>query len=114
MRVPAAFPLAFLAFASTGAPAAPAPLPQPRAPSAVSTVRVERSDLRLAATKGCDPFVRVERARDGAMLQHPAPRAERLDRLPAGDLHLTVERQMDGCRQPVVIRENIGGPGFRR
>jgi hypothetical protein len=41
--------------------------------------------------------------------QRHAPRAERLDRLPAADLHLTVERRVDGCRIPVIVRQEIGG-----
>ena len=56
----------------------------------------------------CDRFGRVERA-DGAIQQGRAPRAERLDRLPAADLHLTVERNVGGCHVPVIVRQDIGG-----
>lgn len=56
----------------------------------------------------CDRFGRMERA-DEAIQQGRAPRAERLDRLPAADLQLTVERNVGGCHVPVIIRQNIGG-----
>lgn len=115
MRRLAIVPLALLTFAAAGAPAAPsAPVPQPAVAGDVPTISVERSDSGPAANRSCDRFARVEQARDGALLRSPAPRAERLDQLPAGDVHLTVERRMDGCRQPVVIRQNVGGPAFRR
>jgi hypothetical protein len=57
----------------------------------------------------CDRFARGFQA---SVLRHPTPRAQRLDQLPPGDLHLTVERQVNGCHQPVIVRENIGGATF--
>jgi hypothetical protein len=61
-----------------------------------------------AARPACDRFARMERA-DSAVQQGRAPRAERLDRLPSGDLHLTVERNVGGCHIPVIVRQDIGG-----
>ena len=58
----------------------------------------------------CDRFGRVEQA--DALPRSP-PRAQRLGELPPGDLHLTVDRRVNGCHQPVIVRENIGGAAFR-
>jgi len=58
----------------------------------------------------CDRFGRMEQA---SVLRRAGPRAQRLDRLPPGDLHLTVERQVNGCHQPAIVRENFGGAAFR-
>lgn len=55
------------------------------------------------APKTCDLFAPVVPAAQGG-----APRAERLDRLPAADLYLTVERRIDNCRIPVIVRYDIG------
>jgi len=60
-----------------------------------------------AAGQTCDRFARVERA-GGAIQQGRAPGAQRLDRLPAADLHLTVERNVGGCHIPAIVRQNIG------
>jgi hypothetical protein len=40
--------------------------------------------------------------------QRRAPLAERLDRLPSADLHLTVERRIGGCHIAVIVREDVG------
>ena len=37
------------------------------------------------------------------------PRAQRLDTLPGANLHLAVQREVDGCIEPVVVRQDIGG-----
>jgi hypothetical protein len=79
--------------------AASAETPPPAAPQA-QNARPERQT--------CDRFGRVERA-DGAIQQGRAPQARRLDRLPAADLHLTVERTIGGCHIPVIVRQDIGG-----
>ena len=63
-----------------------------------------------AAPAKCDRFARMDQA---TVLRGPSVRAQRLGELPPGDLHLTVERQVGGCHQPVIVRENLGGPGFR-
>ena len=59
----------------------------------------------------CDRFGRVQQV--DALPRTPL-RAQRLGELPPGDLHLTVERRVNGCHQPVIVRENIGGAAFRR
>jgi len=59
----------------------------------------------------CDRFGRVEQA--DALSRTPL-RAQRLGELPPGDLHLTVDRRVNGCHQPVIVRENIGGAAFQR
>ena len=46
-----------------------------------------------------------------------APRADKLAELPPGDLVLTVVREEDGCRKPVIVRYGIGSnssPPLRR
>jgi len=58
----------------------------------------------------CDRFARMDQA---SVLRQAGPREQRLDQLPPGDLNLAVDRQFNGCHQPVVIRENIGGAAFR-
>ena len=44
------------------------------------------------------------------MLREPGVTVRRLDRLPPADLHLTVERNVDGCHIPVIVRQNFAGP----
>ena len=36
------------------------------------------------------------------------PRANRLGDLPPGDLQLAVVREVDGCQEPVVVRQGYG------
>lgn len=36
-------------------------------------------------------------------------RPQLLGELPPGDLHLTVQREVNGCPVPTVVRQNIGG-----
>jgi hypothetical protein len=52
-----------------------------------------RHDLQQA-TRGIDP--------------PPSPR--RLDQLPPGNLELAVQRQVDGCIEPTIIRYGVGAP----
>ena len=55
---------------------------------------------------------RVHHARPGT----PA-RFNRLGDLPPGDLQLAVVRQVDGCQEPVIVRQGYGafaGPERRR
>ena len=40
--------------------------------------------------------------------------SRKLGELPPGSLYLAVDRQVDGCRQPVIVRHNIGGAGGGR
>ena len=81
------------------------------AASATPTPPSAHAASAAAAPAKCNRFGRMEQA---SALNHPGPRPQRLDQLPPGDLHLTVERQINGCHQPVVVRQNIGGPAFRR
>ena len=63
------------------------------------------------ATAKCDRFGRVQQA--DALPRTPV-RAQRLGELPPGDLRLTVDRRINGCHQPVIVRENIGGAATQR
>jgi hypothetical protein len=93
MRMVAATILALLPLAAAATPTQPAP------------------EATAAATPAkCDRFGRMEQA---SVLRQSGPRAQRLDQLPPGDLHLTVERQIDGCHQPAIVRQNFGGAAFR-
>lgn len=83
---------AILAFMPLAAGAAPAPQPQ--------------SEAR--AKPACDRFARAEQAQGQAVLREPGVTARRLDQLPAGDLHLAVERRINGCHIPVVVRQGFG------
>lgn len=108
MRLFAAAILSLLPLAATAAQPgretrAPGPEPRAEAQSAAIPVRI---------APACNRFSGREQARDGAVLRRPSARAQRLNELPPGDLHLTVERQLGGCRQPVIVRENIGGAAF--
>jgi hypothetical protein len=93
MRMIAATILALLPLTAAASPAPPA----------------HRSHAASATAK-CDRFGRMERA--DALGQAPL-RARRLGDLPPGDLHLTVDRRINGCHQPVIVRQNIGGAAFR-
>jgi hypothetical protein len=60
----------------------------------------------LPKTPGKCPSDRVVFAdRDGKV------EAKRLGELPPGSLYLSVDRQVDGCRQPVIVRYGIGAVG---
>jgi|GEM_PF-2147196 len=87
MRLLAAIPLALLILAGGGAAAA---VPQD-------------GEIRLAVPEHCDPIRNV--------LRTDAPgraEAQRLARLPSGNLDLAVMRRIDNCPEPVTIREGIG------
>lgn len=58
----------------------------------------------------CDRFGRLEQANT---LPRAPVRPQRLGELPPGDLNLTVDRRINGCHQPVIVRQNIGGAAFR-
>jgi hypothetical protein len=73
---------------------------------ALAFLPIASSAAAPPAKPACDRFPPVHHA--GALREAPPP-SQRLDRLPPGDLHLTVERQVDGCREPVIVRYNIGG-----
>ena len=95
MRSLAILPLAFLASASAaGAPAAP------------SSVQ-RNGDIRATAPDHCRSNApRIADAPDTVP-------ARRLDHLPAGNLDLAVMREVDGCPEPVTIREGYGAMGTR-
>jgi hypothetical protein len=78
--------------------------------AAATPAPLAQSASRENGPAKCDPFGRTEQA---AVLRRSGPLARRLDQLPAGNLHLAVERQVNGCHQPVIVRENIGGAAFR-
>ncbi|MBV9883550.1 MAG: hypothetical protein JO276_11120 [Sphingomonadaceae bacterium] len=101
MRLLAAITLALLPLTA----AAATPVPSPARTNAPPAPARQAN----AVTAKCDRFGRMQEA---SVLHDPSPRAQRLGDLPPGDLHLTVEREVNGCHQPVVVRENIGGPAF--
>ena len=41
-------------------------------------------------------------------------RPQSLGELPAGNLYLTVQRDVDGCIEPVLVRQGFGSQGSRR
>lgn len=98
MRMIAALAFTLLPLAAGAAQPQPAETPQARAEQVASA---------QAAQAACDRFVDVHWA-NGAVLTQPPSRAQRLGELPAGDLSLTVQRQINGCIEPVIIREGIG------
>lgn len=57
---------------------------------AKSTKECRRPDLQIAA-RGVNP----------------PPPVQRLDRLPPGNLELTVQREMDGCIEPTIVRYGV-------
>ena len=96
-----AFMLAALLSAASSAAQPPAPTrvparPPVAAPSSLGTVTCLR-DLRRDA--GSRPA---------------ATRPQRLGELPPGDLQLTVIRQVDGCYEPVIVRQGFGAVSEER
>jgi hypothetical protein len=77
--------------------------------AAANTNPPRHANIAPAPAK-CDPFGRLDQADS---LSRTPPRAQRLGDLPPGDLHLTVDRRVNGCHQPAIVRENIGGAAFR-
>ena len=43
-----------------------------------------------------------------------ASRPRRLGELPPGDLQLTVMREIEGCHEPVIVRQGFGAAGEER
>ena len=104
MRVIAAATLILMPLAA----AASQPQAQPQAP------RIQAAPRDAQAAKPiCDRFGRVEQARGRVVLRQPSASAQRLDQLPPGDLSLTVMRSVNGCVEPVIVREGYGDPAFR-
>jgi len=105
MRLIAAATLTLLPLGATAA--------QPQAqPPAASPPAVEQPSEQPKPR--CDRFAQVEQADEDAVRRAPPARPRRLDELPAGDLHLTVVREVAGCREPVIVRHNVGGARFER
>lgn len=96
MRMIAAATLILLPLSASAAPSQP----ESPAPSAA----------RANAPALCAPFARTQRAQGtgAAVLVQPPSRAQRLGELPAGDLSLSVQRQINGCIEPVIVREGVG------
>lgn len=82
---------------STGSAAAPP------APSARPAVPLLPNAGPVADDKECED-TKVRHADETE-----APASRRLGELPDGNLILAVERQVDGCRKPVIVRYGIGG-----
>ena len=82
------------------ATSATSPQPPPAQPAAPSAPNSERKCMSLG------PQI--------AAILRKGVRPQRLDELPPGRLELTVLREVDGCPQPAVIRENIGPVPLRR
>lgn len=95
---------------SAGA-ATPGPEAQ-RAPQASAAPRTAQAEQAAA----CGPFARIEQAqrRDGVVLREQSSRAQQLGALPAADLSLAVQRQVNGCVEPVIVREGFGAFGEAR
>ncbi len=77
-------------------------------PAAERRPAVPGGDAASPAPDRCDRFGRVERTGEAG-----SARAQRLDQLPPADLSLAVMRSVNGCPEPVVIRENIGAAPFQ-
>jgi hypothetical protein len=93
MRFLAVFPLALLPLAS-----APAAVPSPGIP--------QSGEIRITPPAHCDPNSNVLRTDSPGTVE-----SRRLDQLPPGRLDLAVMRQVDGCPQPVTVREGYGAFG---
>ncbi len=89
MPIPLVTAAALLSAGSSLAQPAPAPS-EPLVFGASEPQRECRSD-------------QVHRAKRG-----DAPAARRLGELPPGNLELAVLREVDGCREPVIVRYGIG------
>jgi hypothetical protein len=109
MRRLAAATLIFLPLLAGAA--TPGPEAQ-RTPQASTAPQARQSEQPAT----CGPFARIEQAQrqDGVVLREQTSRAQRLGELPAGDLSLAVQRQVNGCVEPVIVREGFGAFGETR
>ena len=106
MRFLAVIPLALLSMGAAP-PSQPGPPTTGAAPSKAPRAETLPGEILLTAPNHC---IEAEpRRTDGQTL---GPR--RLDRLPQGNLSLTVMRNVNGCPQPTTVREGYGAPAFRR
>lgn len=96
-------PLAILAAGLIVGPAAADPTPQ--APAQGRVLHAAPAKLGAAKTicRTNDSMQAVER--------EPQARARRLDQLPAANLQLAVQREVDGCIEPVIVRYDFRGRG---
>jgi hypothetical protein len=74
------------------------------ASGAPQEARPERPSPLADARQCVDTEMRYADEKDGG-----TPKARTLDTLPPADLHLAVQRDVDGCIEPVVVRQNVGG-----
>ncbi|MFN3388550.1 MAG: hypothetical protein ACK40O_06420 [Allosphingosinicella sp.] len=88
-------PALFLALAAPVPAAAP---PTPAEPSRAAPLKSEAP---------CPYDVAMRHARERGPM-----RSEKLGELPPADMFQAVARKVDGCLEPVIVRQNIGaGPG---
>ncbi|HEX8191712.1 MAG TPA: hypothetical protein VF552_02325 [Allosphingosinicella sp.] len=84
----------------------------PAASSAAQTTAPARAPVASPASLGTGTCLRDLR-RD-ATGPAATSRPRRLGELPPGDLQLTVMREVDGCREPVIVRQNFGAVSDQR
>jgi len=103
MRRIVAVTLIFLPLSAGAATPGPEAQRAPRASAAPQSTQAGQA-------AACSPFARVEQAQrqDGVVLREQSSRPQRLGELPAGDLSLAVQREVNGCVEPVIVREGIG------
>lgn len=108
MRHPAVLPLALLCVGA--APARPGPVAQDRPPPTAPAPAFQSHTLPggILLTPRADCLDAGQRRAGGRPL-----RSRRLDQLPQGDLSLAVMREVDGCPEPVTIRQGFGARAFR-
>ncbi|HZF95799.1 MAG TPA: hypothetical protein VEZ20_13120 [Allosphingosinicella sp.] len=97
----APFMIAALLSAASSAAQPPAPAPAPARPPIAAPPSL--------GTGTCLSDLRREAASTPA-----TSRPRRLGELPPGDLQLTVMREVDGCHEPVIVRQGFGAIGGER
>lgn len=70
--------------------------------TALAVSAAETPDAPKAA-KECRSHV----AQQATHAVNPPPPVQRLDRLPPGNLELAVQRQVDGCIEPTILRYGV-------
>jgi len=86
--------------APAGTPAAPPRAPAEAKPPALAILAPPGKTCRRPDVVLARPSIHTE--------------AKPLGELPAGDLMLAVYNEIDGCMEPVVVRQGIGFDGRRR
>lgn len=109
MRFLAIVPLALLTIGA----APPNPPARPGSPAPTETAskaaRPQALPGEILLTGPAHCVDAEPRRTDGQMVG-----SRRLDRLPQGNLSLTVMRNVNGCPQSTTIREGYGAPAFQR